>query len=75
MSMNDGGPAFPTAWESIHGGTGMTLRQWYAGQALIGLVIRDEITGRGESWVAGYAKDALEIADAVLAAEAAEEKS
>lgn len=40
---NDGGPAFPFEYEvgeglgkALH--TGMTLRQWYAGQALIGLL-------------------------------------
>ena len=42
---NDGGPAFPTGL--LHGQegtvnglpvTGMTLREWFAGQALIGLI-------------------------------------
>ena len=28
---DDGGPAFPTAWESIHGGTGMTIRDYFLG--------------------------------------------
>jgi hypothetical protein len=46
--MNDGGSAFPElAWEysDNHGighytvtGSGMTLRDWFAGQALVGLV-------------------------------------
>lgn len=42
---NDGGPAFPTPGETNANGDvvcypshGMTLRQWYAGQALCGLL-------------------------------------
>jgi len=35
MSANDGGPAFPTTSEPFHQGfSGMTLRDWFAGQAL-----------------------------------------
>ena len=36
--MNDGGPAFPVsvADETWHANRGMTLRDWFAGQALVG---------------------------------------
>jgi len=43
MSKSTGGPVFPTTPENATrmngtGGTGMTLRDWYAGQALAGLL-------------------------------------
>lgn len=43
MSKNDGGPTFPHQFESAQGhprfeeSTGMSLRDWFAGQALAGL--------------------------------------
>ena len=41
MSINDGGPAFPSVGEGFgnpsHSAPGMTLRDWFAGQALAGL--------------------------------------
>lgn len=49
---NDGGPAFPvsmvgvdgsTSYDAVHGG-GMTLRQYYAGQALTGLLAQPGMT-------------------------------
>ena len=54
MDRTNGGPAFP-------GGTGMSLREWFAGQALAGIA---------ESyWDAPdlAAKKAYELADAMLA--------
>lgn len=37
--MNDGGPAFPTEkWECVETIPGMSLRDWFAGQAVIGLL-------------------------------------
>jgi len=35
MTINDGGPAFPR--HAYDGHDGMTLRDWFAGQALAGL--------------------------------------
>jgi len=70
---DDGGPAFPaeTEWISSYEGTvevtapiyhhGMTLRDWFAGQAVAGLV-----NGRREE-VALFAREAYSIADALLA--------
>lgn len=40
----DGGPAFPDVHE---GQTGMSLRDWFAGQALANATI---CTGRAEEW-------------------------
>lgn len=47
-SSRDGGPAFPVAYQHERGGTlhaqewgGMTLRDYYAGQALVGLLAGD----------------------------------
>jgi hypothetical protein len=45
MSKDNGGPAFPQTTTQSYGGIpstdvegGMTLRQWYAGQALMGMI-------------------------------------
>ena len=65
----DGGPAFPVP-DTYHpngqieyGATGMSLRDWFAGQALAGLVSE---SGRYDS--AGAALDAYSFADAMLRA-------
>ena len=57
----DGGPAFPVMWDYADNETGMSLRDWFAGQAL---------EGRGyDGWGAqDIAEMAYEIADAMLAA-------
>jgi hypothetical protein len=61
MSINDGGPAFPTRYhEDMHG---MTLRDWFAGQALQGLLASTK-TSDGLA----IAKDAYILADAMLRA-------
>jgi len=78
-----GGPAFPRpASEFTGGGTlpdgndaireqgGMTLRQWYAGQALVGLLAAD--TGGHTRHVAQIA---FEYADAMVAYELHEVRS
>lgn len=45
MSKNDGGPAFPTEYDyGLQGRQtvdGMTLRDWFAGQALAGIISTD----------------------------------
>ena len=49
--MNSGGPAFPQIAQMTIAGevaiTGMTLRQFYAGQALAGLCANTEVTKKG----------------------------
>lgn len=61
----DGGPAFPA--EAVLHNKGMTLRDWFAGQALI------SVTSNAYSREsASYAKHAYELADAMLAARSKE---
>lgn len=61
MTINDGGPAFPTRYhEDMHG---MTLRDWFAGQALAGLVT-DYSTKEAKL----LARHCYEYADAMLEA-------
>jgi hypothetical protein len=69
QQMNDGGPAFPrphsqrNPFETWNGQRGLSLRDWFAGQALVGLVRLVESGESGERIVEG----AYEIADAMLA--------
>lgn len=70
--INDGGPAFPMAgntsnWDAEKGQYvpqhGMALRDWFAGQALAGLV-----ANIGPKFWVGDAENVYEIADAMIAA-------
>lgn len=58
---DDGGPAFPTQ-NTSEGYRGMSLRDWFAGQALAGCVAADD-----ESPVGRIAADAYAFADAMIA--------
>lgn len=63
MSRNDGGPAFPTAELD-----GMTLRDWFAGQALVGLAtLFLQAHGTVGEIYKGNAEIAYMMADAMLA--------
>lgn len=68
MSKRDGGPAFPDSMlpnpgEWASGAPGMTLRQWYAGQALGGLTWWTDEQCTPEA----AAKRAFAMADAMIA--------
>lgn len=56
---NDGGYAFPQA-----NGGGMTLREYFAGQALAALISADECSGRSTLNLAQYA---IQHADELIA--------
>jgi len=75
MAINDGGSAFPevetsysSRWDGDSGGYantysvgGMTLRDWFAGQALVGIIA-------GGKWVERVSAEAYAYADAMLRA-------
>lgn len=69
---NDGGPAFPQhGWtsnpevlERMKNQGGMSLRDWFAGQALLGMVSDPQLSGS----CIDYALAAYEYADAMLKA-------
>ncbi len=70
MAMEDGGPAFPTTLQVNAFGTieqeahdGMSLRDWFAGQALAGLLPTDTTHTNAD-----LAQAAYNLADAMLAA-------
>lgn len=63
----EGGQAFPTEggeMSGCHAHTGMTLREYYAGQAIVGLLAAGG--NDGAVWNA-FAEEAFAIADAMLA--------
>jgi hypothetical protein len=64
--INDGGPAFPApAYAANITDKGMTLRDYFAAQALAGMLTRKESDGWTNREVAG---DCYSYADAMLAA-------
>ena len=67
--MKDGGAAFPKAagtWDKVHQQSGMSLRDWFAGQVLPSIAAEKEF---GMKWnPQGVAHDAYSFADAMLAA-------
>lgn len=73
----DNPPAFPLVSDIIGHCEGMTLRDWFAGQAL-GAIITATSNGQhypareGRSLIEGMAQDAYELADAMLAERAKE---
>jgi hypothetical protein len=62
MKPNDGGPAFPVDG-SFHPDKGMTLRDWFAGQALVG-IIKEMPTSRPSA--ENLAREMYEMADAMI---------
>ena len=62
---NDGGPAFPVQDVGTHGTFGMSLRDWFAGQAMQGMCAHPDTWGLTKF---GIAEMAYNVADAMLAA-------
>lgn len=63
----DGGPAFPTTYIEVEYGSsygGMTLRDYFAGQALAGMLANSSARG---AW-ATYAEHSYAQADAMISA-------
>jgi len=74
---NDGGNAFPSpSTENWQGSEGMSLRDWYIGQAMKGLLSNPRITEHlidlGKERFRAIAVDAEAYADAALAERAKE---
>jgi hypothetical protein len=75
VRIDDGGAAFPGEVETSMCGikerypvSGMTLRDWFAGQALAGLASEwQTIPGSYEDTIGGAARTAYGLADALLA--------
>ncbi len=69
--VKDGGNAFPACNEAnVNSTMGMSLRDWFAGQALAGVidVCRHDTVSIGETRYGMFASKAYDIADAMLAA-------
>lgn len=72
----DGGPAFPLAFshQDLHGGSytkfwnGMSLRDWFAGQALVLTTYSCDADASEDCAAEAHAKAAYRIADAMLVA-------
>jgi hypothetical protein len=69
--VKDGGAAFPSSFRydlEDWADPGMSLRDWFAGQALTGLCANVAWNGLGAGGINVLAIDAYSIADAMLAA-------
>ena len=66
----NGGPAFPVTLDhrGCVGAYGMTLRDWFAGQALAGILAGRRMPDAVADENAAFAGDAFDVADAMLAA-------
>lgn len=62
--IDDGGMAFPVSDQGTHGTYGMTLRDWFAGQALAGMLASSE--NHWTNWPDHPALQAYEVADVML---------
>ena len=65
MQREDGGPAFPTTAGQTVYSHGMTLRDWFAGQALAGMAATDDADSR---FYSDLARSAYRYADAMIEA-------
>lgn len=72
MSEKNGGCAFPTTHETLHGMVidgGMTLRDYFAAKALVGLLSCPKVINGADTISASdYTSMAFEMADAMIKA-------
>lgn len=61
MDIKDGGPAFPVTRNTIRDMVGMSIRDWFAGQALVALAGEWQISMTDKA-----AQKAYQVADAML---------
>ena len=76
MATNDGGPAFPCAPEAYnYHRQGMSLRDWFAGQALAGMCAGfvNVIQQNRAEFIRDLIPTTLELADAMLKAREVEQ--
>jgi hypothetical protein len=59
--IDDGGPAFPVVNPGTYASPGMTMRDWFAGQALCGIM-----SGSSRTNFEMVSKEAYKLADAML---------
>lgn len=65
---DNGGPAFPVSKNVVYPQfNGMSLRDYFAGQALMGMIASSPIIDRTKANHAGWAQNAYKFADAMLA--------
>jgi hypothetical protein len=62
--INDGGPAFPTTWPDQCPGEGTSLRDWFAGKALAGMLADPNVLATAPE----VADTAYRFSDAMLEA-------
>ena len=69
--INDGGPAFPRTGEGFgnpkYDTAGMTLRDWFAGQALNGFIVNAMMGDKTQKNLTDTAALAFAVADAMIA--------
>jgi hypothetical protein len=65
-TINDGGPAFPPVHDPETHQSGLTLRDWFAGQALQGMLANQHQYKAEDE--AMFARDAYVLADSMLKA-------
>ena len=64
-TIQDGGPAFPVRWANGHIDGGMSLRDWFAGQVMLGFISHGPAVDIDD---ATLARGAYTVADAMLKA-------
>lgn len=68
MSKPDGGPAFPSEFAASADRSGMSLRDWFAGQALTGILASPHhLAPENEGQSTHLAMRLYQMADALLA--------